>query len=196
VNGIGVGSCSSAACRTKRKFRPRCCAKTRAGAPCIMRAVPGKRRCRFYGGAIDRSQDHGRQSPDSRGAATALESVSRKPRPEGAGGGGLADMLETLAFNPCSQRTARARIGGLSALSQTLNQSRVARGFGGNFGRRSAVRRQIVEYDLPVLARDIDRNKCRYARRVHRRRNAAMHVWTFLQIRPAQLGQLSLARIA
>jgi hypothetical protein len=27
-----------------------CCAKTRAGAPCIMRVVPGKRRCRFHGG--------------------------------------------------------------------------------------------------------------------------------------------------
>src|SRR5260370_40189243 len=27
----------------KRKFRPRCCAKTRAGAPCIMRVLPGKR---------------------------------------------------------------------------------------------------------------------------------------------------------
>src|SRR5258706_12740320 len=27
----------------KRKLRPRCCAKTRAGAPCIMRVVPGKR---------------------------------------------------------------------------------------------------------------------------------------------------------
>jgi hypothetical protein len=34
----------------KRKFRPRCYAKTRAGAPCIMRVVPGKRRCRFHGG--------------------------------------------------------------------------------------------------------------------------------------------------
>jgi hypothetical protein len=34
----------------KRKLRPRCCAKTRAGAPCIMRVVPGKRRCRFHGG--------------------------------------------------------------------------------------------------------------------------------------------------
>src|SRR5262245_39743416 len=34
----------------KRKFRPRCCAKTRAGAPCIMRVVTGKRRCRFHGG--------------------------------------------------------------------------------------------------------------------------------------------------
>jgi hypothetical protein len=34
----------------KRKFRPRCCAKTRAGAPCFMRVVPGKRRCRFHGG--------------------------------------------------------------------------------------------------------------------------------------------------
>src|SRR6266481_8285561 len=47
----------------KRKFRPRCCAKTRAGAPCIMRVVPGKRRCRFR--------------PDSRSAATALEGISR-----------------------------------------------------------------------------------------------------------------------
>jgi len=35
---------------SKRKFRPRCCARTRAGAPCIMRVVPGKRRCRFHGG--------------------------------------------------------------------------------------------------------------------------------------------------
>jgi hypothetical protein len=34
----------------KRKFRPRCCAKTRAGVPCITRVVPGKRRCRFHGG--------------------------------------------------------------------------------------------------------------------------------------------------
>jgi hypothetical protein len=34
----------------KRKFRPRCYAKTRAGAPCIVRVVPGKRRCRFHGG--------------------------------------------------------------------------------------------------------------------------------------------------
>ena len=34
----------------KRRYRPRCCAKTRAGAPCIMRVVPGKRRCRFHGG--------------------------------------------------------------------------------------------------------------------------------------------------
>src|SRR6266436_4182572 len=47
----------------KRKFRPRCCAKTRAGVPCIMRVVPGKRRCRFR--------------PDSRSAATALEGISR-----------------------------------------------------------------------------------------------------------------------
>ena len=34
----------------KRKFRPKCCAKTRAGGQCIMRVVPGKRRCRFHGG--------------------------------------------------------------------------------------------------------------------------------------------------
>ena len=34
----------------KRKYRPRCSAKTRAGVPCIMRVVPGKQRCRFHGG--------------------------------------------------------------------------------------------------------------------------------------------------
>src|SRR5262249_42032619 len=34
----------------KRKFRPRCCAKTRAGGQCIMRVIPGKPRCRFHGG--------------------------------------------------------------------------------------------------------------------------------------------------
>ena len=34
----------------KRKFRPRCCAETRAGDQCIMRVMPGKRRCRFHGG--------------------------------------------------------------------------------------------------------------------------------------------------
>jgi hypothetical protein len=37
--------------------------RTRAGAPCIMRVVPGKRRCRFR--------------PDRRSAATALEGISR-----------------------------------------------------------------------------------------------------------------------
>jgi hypothetical protein len=55
----------------KRKFRPRCCAKTRAGAPCIMRVVPGKRRCRFHGGLSTG------QSPDSRCAAATLESAPR-----------------------------------------------------------------------------------------------------------------------
>lgn len=30
--------------------RPRCGAKTRAGAPCLAPAVPGKRRCRMHGG--------------------------------------------------------------------------------------------------------------------------------------------------
>ena len=34
----------------KHKFQPRCRAKTRAGAPCIMRVVPRKRRCRLHGG--------------------------------------------------------------------------------------------------------------------------------------------------
>jgi hypothetical protein len=45
-------ACREVTCRLplKRKFQPRCCAKTRAGAPCITRVVPGKRRCRFHGG--------------------------------------------------------------------------------------------------------------------------------------------------
>ena len=73
MNGIGVGSCSGAACRTeglplKRKFRPRCCAKTRAGVPCIMRVVPGKRRCRFHGGMNNEAWSR----PDRRSTATAL----------------------------------------------------------------------------------------------------------------------------
>jgi hypothetical protein len=55
VNGIGCRQLferglSHTGLPLKRKFRPRCCAKTRAGAPCIMRVVPGKRRCRFHGG--------------------------------------------------------------------------------------------------------------------------------------------------
>src|SRR5262249_35466798 len=36
--------------RLKRKFRPRCCAKPRAGAPGIMRVVRAQGRCRFHGG--------------------------------------------------------------------------------------------------------------------------------------------------
>jgi hypothetical protein len=50
--------------------------------------------------AIDRSQDGGRQSPHSRGAAATLEGVPLSP----GGGGVLADMLTNLAFNPRSQR--------------------------------------------------------------------------------------------
>src|SRR5260370_41850806 len=52
----------------KRKFRPRCCAKTRAGVPCIMRVVPGKRRCRFHGGVKNEAWAR----PDRRSTATAL----------------------------------------------------------------------------------------------------------------------------
>lgn len=33
-----------------RAERPRCGARTRAGAPCQCRIVPGKRRCRMHGG--------------------------------------------------------------------------------------------------------------------------------------------------
>ena len=62
----------------KRKFRPRCCAKTRAGVPCIMRVVPGKRRCRFHGGLSTGPRIAERQSADCRGAAMAVESVPRR----------------------------------------------------------------------------------------------------------------------
>jgi hypothetical protein len=34
----------------RRKDRPRCVARTRAGEPCLVRVEPGKRRCRFHGG--------------------------------------------------------------------------------------------------------------------------------------------------
>jgi hypothetical protein len=57
-----------------RKFRPRCCAKTRAGAPCIMRVVPGKRRCRFDGGL---SKTKAGRARIAEVAATALEGISR-----------------------------------------------------------------------------------------------------------------------
>lgn len=33
-----------------RRDRPNCGARTRKGAPCLARAVPGKRRCRMHGG--------------------------------------------------------------------------------------------------------------------------------------------------
>jgi hypothetical protein len=36
--------------RPRRKDRPRCGAKTRAGRPCGMRVEFGKARCRFHGG--------------------------------------------------------------------------------------------------------------------------------------------------
>jgi hypothetical protein len=34
----------------KRKHRPRCGAKTRAGGSCLVRVERGKARCRFHGG--------------------------------------------------------------------------------------------------------------------------------------------------
>src|SRR6202521_6463985 len=34
----------------RRKRRPTCGAKNRAGNPCRVRVEPGKRRCRFHGG--------------------------------------------------------------------------------------------------------------------------------------------------
>lgn len=34
----------------RQKDRPRCGARTRKGAPCLVRVEPGKRRCRFHGG--------------------------------------------------------------------------------------------------------------------------------------------------
>jgi hypothetical protein len=35
----------------RRKDRPRCGAKTRAGGACLARVEPGKARCRFHGGS-------------------------------------------------------------------------------------------------------------------------------------------------
>ena len=34
----------------RRKDRPRCHARTRVGGACLVRAEPGKARCRFHGG--------------------------------------------------------------------------------------------------------------------------------------------------
>jgi hypothetical protein len=34
----------------RRKDRPRCRARTRAGGACLVRVEPGKARCRFHGG--------------------------------------------------------------------------------------------------------------------------------------------------
>jgi hypothetical protein len=36
--------------RPRRKDRPRCHARTRAGGACLVRPEPGKARCRFHGG--------------------------------------------------------------------------------------------------------------------------------------------------
>jgi hypothetical protein len=36
--------------RRPKRLQPRCGAKTRAGTPCKMRAVEGKKRCRLHGG--------------------------------------------------------------------------------------------------------------------------------------------------
>ena len=52
----------------KRKFRPKCRAKTRAGAPCITRVVPGKRRCSR------------RESRPLRALQLALNILARLPR--------------------------------------------------------------------------------------------------------------------
>src|SRR3954466_3933244 len=35
---------------SRRRDRPRCGAKTRAGGACLVRVEPGKARCRFHGG--------------------------------------------------------------------------------------------------------------------------------------------------
>src|SRR5262249_36255007 len=89
-----------------RKFRPRCCAKTRAGAPCIMRVVPGKRRCHFHGGLSTGPrtvEGRARIAEAQRRRWRAFRYVkanSTKPWRRRV----LADMLKNLAFNPRSQR--------------------------------------------------------------------------------------------
>ncbi len=61
----------------KRKFRPRCCAKTRAGVPCIMRLVPGKRRCRFHGGLSKTKAGRARIAEVQRRRWKAFRGVAR-----------------------------------------------------------------------------------------------------------------------
>src|SRR5258708_27469269 len=63
----------------KRKFRPRCCAKTRAGVPCITRVVPGKRRCRFHGGMPTGPKTKAGRAriAEVQRRATAVEGLSR-----------------------------------------------------------------------------------------------------------------------
>jgi hypothetical protein len=48
--------------------RPRCGAKTRAGAPCLMRPVAGKRRCRLHGGLST-----GPKTPEGRAQIAAAQ---------------------------------------------------------------------------------------------------------------------------
>ena len=43
--------------RARRKDRPRCEARTRAGGSCLMRVEAGKQRCRLHGRLIDRAAD-------------------------------------------------------------------------------------------------------------------------------------------
>jgi hypothetical protein len=106
----------------KRKFRPRCCAKTRAGAPCIMRVIPGKRRCRFHGGLSTGPRIAERQSADCRGATMAAESVPRRE----------ADVL-SLAWkkqNPVDGQEIKCkrRVGALTVHWNPAHPSKRARG--------------------------------------------------------------------
>lgn len=66
---------------TPKRDRPLCGAKTRAGAPCKARAVPGKRRCRQHGG-----RSTGPRTPEGRARIAesnrrrALDEPSTSPR--------------------------------------------------------------------------------------------------------------------
>ena len=81
MNGIGVGSCSSAGCRLGAAFEAQIPTE-------VLRQNPSRSPVHHEGGAgkaalpiprraVDRSQDRGRQSPDSRCAAATLESAPR-----------------------------------------------------------------------------------------------------------------------
>ena len=50
MTSLGSGTFVRSARRPRRKDRPKCGAKTRAGGACLVTVELGKARCRFHGG--------------------------------------------------------------------------------------------------------------------------------------------------
>jgi hypothetical protein len=80
VNGIGVGSCSSAACRTEGCLESQISTKVlrqdSSRSPVHHEDDAGKTALPVPRRAVDRPQDNRRQSQNCRGTATALEGIS------------------------------------------------------------------------------------------------------------------------